>query len=134
MMRAGRPERAASGARLRFDASLSSRPDDAYHRPHDADIAGAAAQVAAKPQPDVPLAGLGEPQDEVARRDQHAGGTEAALQRMLAGERGAQLGGDLVVVEALDGGDARALAGERIGDAGARGNAVEQQRAGAAHP
>jgi hypothetical protein len=35
----------------------------------------------------------------------------AALQAMLCGEGAAQLGGDLVIVEALDGDDVRAVQG-----------------------
>ena len=52
---------------------------------------------------------------------------------MLAGKGRAKLGRDLVVIEAFDGGDAGAVAGHGIGDAGARRHAVEQQRAGAAN-
>src|SRR5439155_14039292 len=93
----------------------------------------AAAQVAAHRLPNLPLVGRLGAQHEVARSDQHAWRAIAALQRVLARERGAQLAHDLVVVEALDRGDARALARHRIGDAGARRFAVDQDGASAAH-
>jgi hypothetical protein len=56
------------------------------------------------------------------------------LQRVLALERGAQLDCDLVVVEALDGGDVSAAAGAGEGDAGADRLAIDEKRAGPANP
>src|SRR5579863_9738439 len=52
---------------------------------------------------------------------------------MLAGEGRTQLGGDFVVVKALDRRDGSALAGHCIGDAGARRHAVKQYGTGAAY-
>ena len=52
---------------------------------------------------------------------------------MFAVERGAQLTHDFVVAEALDGAHLAAFAGHREGDARARGRAVDQHGAGAAH-
>src|SRR5204863_9758251 len=56
----------------------------------------------------------------------------AALQGVRLGEGLAQAGHGGVVVEALDGADMRAVAGHRIGDAGAGDLAVDLHRAGAA--
>ncbi len=51
---------------------------------------------------------------------------------MLARKGRPQLDDDLVFVETFDRGHLRAIAGDRIGDAGPRRHAVEQQRTGAA--
>ncbi len=52
---------------------------------------------------------------------------------MFARKGRAKLGRDLVIIEPFDRGDPRAIAGDRIGDAGTRRHVVEQQRARAAH-
>src|SRR5260370_29667788 len=62
---------------------LRQHPGD---RPDDADIAGAAAEIAAELAADARLVGPGQAGDDVARGGEHAGGTEAALEGMLGGE------------------------------------------------
>jgi hypothetical protein len=52
---------------------------------------------------------------------------------VLAGKSRTQVSGHLVVVQPLEGGDLRPLAGDCIADAGARGRIVDQERACAAH-
>ena len=52
---------------------------------------------------------------------------------VLAGEGRAQLAHHRIVVETLDRRDLGAVTGDRVGDAGARRRAVDQERAGAAH-
>jgi hypothetical protein len=52
---------------------------------------------------------------------------------MFPFERIAKLGGHFVVVEALDRDDFRSVAGHRISDAGADGDAIDQYRAGPAY-
>src|SRR5437016_1235441 len=96
---------------------------------HDADISGAAAKVAAQLEADAPLVGSGKTADDVARGDQHSRRAESALQTMLGRERLPQRGHDGIVLEPLDGRDLRALAKDRIGDAGSRRLTVDQQRA-----
>ena len=101
--------------------------------PHDADIAGAATKVAAHSHADVVLVRRLRAQDEIAAGHQHAGRAIAALQSMFAGKCRTQLRADVIVVEALDRGNARASAGYGIGDARTHRNAVDQHGAGAAH-
>src|SRR6516164_148892 len=96
---------------------------------HDADISGAAAKVAAQLEADAPLVGSGETADDVARRDQHSRRAESALQTVLGRERLPQRGHDGIVLQPFDGRDLRALAKDRIGDAGSRRLTVDQQRA-----
>jgi hypothetical protein len=55
------------------------RLDHASNRIDDAEIAGAAAQIAGKLDPDSALVRVRQPAHDVARRDQHAGRAEAAL-------------------------------------------------------
>ena len=102
------------------------------NRGDDALIAGAAAQVAAELDPDATRVGRGQADHDVARGDQHARRAVAALQAVLGGEGAAQARHDRVVVEALDGAHLGAVAGKRVGDAGARDLAVDLHRAGAA--
>src|SRR5258706_1851346 len=52
---------------------------------------------------------------------------------MLAGKGGAKLNGDFIIIQSFDGGDARSVAGDGVGDAGTRRHVVEQQRACPAH-
>src|SRR5262245_58094329 len=96
---------------------------------HDADISGAAAQVGTELEADAPLVGSGKTADDVARRDQHSRRAESALQTMLGRERLPQRGHDRIVLQPFDGRDLCALAKNRIGDAGSRRLAVDQQRA-----
>src|SRR5215813_4508548 len=96
---------------------------------HDADISGAAAQVAAELEADAPLVGVGKTRDDVARRDQHSRRAEPALQTVLGRERAPQRDHDRVVFQSFDRRDLRALAQDRIGDARPRRLAVDQQRA-----
>src|SRR5580698_3087353 len=123
----------SSRARDRRYAAAPSRIDHRADRAHNSDIAGTAAQVAAHADANRVLVRCTETQDEIARRYQHARCAIAALKCVFAAEGGAQFGGDLVVVEAFDRGDACAVAGRRKGDARARRHVVEQQRARAAH-
>ncbi len=51
---------------------------------------------------------------------------------MFAGKGGAQLRGNLVIIETFDGGDIGAIACHRISDAGARRYAIDQDGAGTA--
>ena len=73
-------------------------------------------------------------QDEIASGDQHSRRAESALHRVLAVEGRAQFDRDLVVVEALDRGDVGAAAGAGKGDARADRLAIDEKRAGPAHP
>jgi hypothetical protein len=111
-----RPELCAPCAGHRDNATGASAGDDALDCTDYADIAGAAAQVAAHSDPNLAFQGGLRPQDEIARGDQHAGSAIAALQSVLARESDAQLFADLIVVEPLDGDDIRAAARHRIGD------------------
>ena len=92
------PIRAPTGPRPRSgaatigrDPALAPGGDDASDRPHDPDIAGAAAKVAAEAQPDAPLVGLTKAKNQIAGGDQHSGRAESALQCVLPVEGGAQL-------------------------------------------
>ena len=128
---AARPPRLVRAAFAAGAARLALR--HAAHRLDDAEIAGAAAEVAGKLDPDALLVGARQALHDVARGDQHAGRAEAALQRVLAREGLAQPLHQRIVVEALDGAHVLPVAGDRKGDAGARRLAVDQDRAGAAH-
>src|SRR5205085_9911832 len=100
---------------------------------HDAHVAGAAAEVARELLADARFVGVGKTQDDVARGDQHSRRAVAALQRVLGGERGAQLRHHRILGEALDRAHLGAFAGEREGDARSCRRAVDLERAGAAH-
>src|SRR5712672_1469019 len=103
--------------------------DHGAYRPHDADISGAAAEIAAQPDPYLALVRHGQAKHEVTRRDQHPRRAIPALQGMLAGKGGAKLNGDFVIIQPLDRGYASSIAGDGVSDAGARRHVVEQQRA-----
>ena len=62
----------------------------ALDRFDDADIAGAAAEIAGQFQADALFVGVRQPRDDVPRRHQHAGRAEAALQAVILGEGFAQ--------------------------------------------
>ena len=135
------PIRAPTGPRPRSgSATIGRNPalapggDDASDRPHDPDIAGAAAKVAAETQPDTPLVGLTKAKNQIAGGDQHSGRAESALQCVLPVEGGAQLDCDLIVIQPLDGRDVGAAAGAGEGDARADRLAVDEQGAGPANP
>ena len=119
---------------IRFGRDIAGAPcfDHGLDRPHDTDIAGAPAQIAAQSDADPALVGLRQAQHEIARGDQHSRRAIAALQRMLAGEGRAKLCRNVVFVEAFDRDDLCPFAGHRIGDARTRRHAVEQHRACAA--
>ena len=70
--------------------------------------------------------------DDIPRRNEHAGRAVAALQRVLGGEGGAQLGHYRVVGVAFDSAHFGAVAADREGDARARRHAVDLERARAA--
>lgn len=118
--------------RQRADALCTARGDDGSNRLHDARISGAAAEIAGEAEADARLVRFRQAQHEVTGRHQHARRAEAALERVLAIEGGAQLGGDGIVVQPLDGDDIRALAGAGEGEAGARRLAIHEDGAGAA--
>ena len=128
------PKPRSGAAAIGASLALASGGDDASDRPHDPDIAGAAAEVAAEAQPDAPLVGLTKAKNQIASGDQHSRRAESALQRVLAVEGGAQLDRDLVVIEALDRRDVGAAAGAGEGDARADRLAVDEQGAGPANP
>ena len=107
--------------------------DDRGDGAHDAHVAGATAKVAREFLADACLVGVGQSQHDVARRDQHPGRAVAALQCMVFVEGRAQGLHDRVVVEAFDGPDACAVAGDGQRDARARRCTVDLQCAGAAH-
>ena len=127
-----RAEALAAAVRDRGDAARTTRREYALRRANDADIARASAEVAAERDANVALARHLHAQHDVPRADQHARCAITALQRVLALECVAQLPGDLVAFETFDRSHLRASAcyGER--DAGARWNAVDQERACAA--
>jgi hypothetical protein len=80
------------------------------HGPDDVLVPGAAAQVARQPFADLLLVGVGVVAQQVDRRDDHTGGTEAALQGVQLVERA--LNGVQCAVGAgqpLDGGNRRAV-------------------------
>src|SRR6516162_6602261 len=114
--------------RQRGESAGATMLQDAANGAYDADISGAAAQVAAQLEADAPLVGSGKTGDDVARRDQHSRRTEPALQTMLGRERLPQRGHDGIALQPFDGRDLRAFAKDRIGNAGSRRLAVNQQR------
>ena len=116
MTRTRGPELCAPCAGHRHNATGAPVGDDALDCTDYADIAGAAAQVAAHSDANLAFRGGFRPQYEIARGDQHAGSAVAALQSVLAGESDAQLLADLIVVETLDGDDIRAAARHGISD------------------
>src|SRR5215217_3733800 len=133
MGRTGGAEGGDAAPRLRRDTAGAAVRDDALDGAHYANIARAAAQVPAHENADLTLVRLGKAQHRVPRGDQHAGGAEAALQRVLAGERVSKLNRHFVM-QAFDRRDYSAVARDGIGDAGARRRPVDQNGAGAAHP
>ncbi len=108
--------------------------DHAAHGVDDAQVAGAPTQVARQLDADALLVGVGAALHDVARRDQHARGAEAALQAMLARECGAQIGHQRVILEAFDRADLLSVALHRERDARARRLTVDQHGAGTAYP
>ena len=123
----------SAAARHRRNAARAPLGDRHLNRADDSHIAGAAAEIAAHGDSNLLLVRVGQPHDEIARRDEHPRCAIAALQRVLARECCAQFAGNLVIIEAFDRGYIGALAGERVGDAGARRNAIDEHRAGAAN-
>src|SRR5258708_39248621 len=71
--------------------------------------------------------------DEIAGADQHAGGTETALQSMLVLECIFQNAHQRILIEAFERADIPAIHGNRERDAGARRLAVDENRAGTAN-
>jgi len=90
-------------------------------------------RIAAQPDPYLAPVRHGQAKHEVARRDQHPRRAIPALQGMLAVKAGAKLNGDFIIIQPLDRGYARSVAGDGVSDAGARRHVVEQQRACPAH-
>src|SRR4051812_6555773 len=133
MAGADRPDGSWPATSARRNPARGARGEDGAPRADDADIAGAAAEIAGKPEPDPPFVRVGQPDHQVARGNQHAGRAVSALQGMLARESGPQLGGDVVLVEALDCRDGASLASDRECQAGAHRLAIEQNGARAAH-
>src|ERR1700730_10094828 len=127
MAGADRPELLASRPSDRLDAPPASLVDDRAYGTKNADIAGAAAQVATQPDADRTFIRRMEAQHKVARRDPHPRRAITALQGLLTGKGRAKLGCDLVVVQAFDRGYSCAVAGSGKGDAGPRRHVVEQQ-------
>ena len=84
--RADRTQNLPPSTRFRRDIACAPRFDHGLDRPHDADIAGAAAQIAAQSDADQAFIGLRQAQHEIARGDQHSRRAVTALQRMFAGE------------------------------------------------
>src|SRR4029077_9330478 len=132
--RTRRPQRLSSAVVLRRYASPTPLVDDRRDGAHDADIAGTPAQIAAQPDADQLLVGMRKAQHQVAGRDEHSRRAVATLQRVLPREGRTQFGSDFVLVEAFDGGHLSSVAAYGIGDARPRRDAIEQHRAGAAHP
>ena len=123
--------RVAVRARRPFAPAL---PCDLPHRRDDPHVAGAPAEVAAELAPDRRIVHRREAGDDVPRRDQHPRRAEAALQGVMPRERIAQRLPDRIVSQAFHGDDLGALAGVRIGDAGADRTPVHEHRARPAHP
>ena len=73
-------------------------------------------------------------QHDVPRSAQHAGRAVTALQRVLGMKGLAQIRHHRIIGIALDGGDPGTIAGSRQGDARTLRRAVDQYRAGTAHP
>ena len=120
-------------AGLLGEAGLAGRGLRALDRFHDADIAGAAAEIAGQLQADALFIGVRQPRDDVPPRHQHSGGAEAALQAVIFGEGLAQQRHDRIGFEPFQRRDLGAVRRSREGDAGSRGRAVDQDRARAAH-
>ena len=118
----------------RADAFGEALVDHLRDGAHDADIAGAAAEIAAEIVADALFVGLVEPQYDVARRDDHAWRAEAALQRVVLGKRPAKGRHDRVGLKAFDRLDHGAVVGVCISDARTDRLAVDQNGAGAANP
>ena len=102
------------------------------NRRHDADIAGAAAEIARQLFADARLVGLGQAGDDVISGSQHAGRAIAALQRVMTAEGIAQQRHHRVVVEALHRAHVRAGAGDGVAQARTHRTAVDHHGAGAA--
>jgi len=124
------PRHRQKRTRLRPLPRVQHPPD----RPHDAVVAGAAAQVARQLKPHLAVVGAGQPQHDVARRHQHARRAVAALQRVLGRERQAQRCRHLVVLQPFDAAHLAPGAVGGVGDAGTRWLPVQQDRARAANP
>src|SRR4051812_30758872 len=135
-MRYARPDRTERNARQRRrdERSLATFPQHPTDRADDADITGAAAEVAAEFESNARFIGFGYARDDIARRHQHRRRAEAALQTMLLRKSSAQRRHDRVVVQALYGGDHGSVAHHGIRDARTRRLTVDQKGAGAAYP
>src|SRR5262249_29205927 len=110
-----------------------ARRDHAFHRVDDAEISRAPAQIAGKLDPDAVRVRVRKPPYNVTRRNQHARRAEAALQAMLTRKCRAELLHDRVGVEAFDRLHRKAVALNRIGDAGARRFIIDQHGTCAAY-
>src|SRR3984893_544571 len=99
----------------------------------DRHVAGAAAEVAAEKFADVAFARIGSPREIMIERNEDAGGTEAALQRVMAAERLLQ---DRETIgrrrQTLNGANFRAVDLRRECEAGAREPSVDLDGASAA--
>ena len=124
--------RGGLGPGLRRDDAGARSRHHALDGVDDAHVAGAAAQVAAHLGADLGAREAALAAHEVARGDQHAGRAVAALQGVRLVKAWRMRRHQRIVVEALDGAHVGAVAGHRVGDAGAGDLAVDLDRAGAA--
>ena len=115
------------------DTSPSARRQHALDCAHDADVAGAAAQIAGQLLADARLIRRRQAEHDVARGDQHAGRAIAALQRVLGAESFAQIRHTASSSKPSMVRTSSAVAADGIGDAGARRRAVDLDGARAAH-
>ena len=99
------------------------------HRAHDVVVAGAAAEVALEPEPDLALGRVGVLLEQRDRGEHHARGAEAALQPMLLVERLLDRMQLPVARQALDRGDRRAVGLDREHRARLHRLAVDEHRA-----
>ena len=77
--------------------------------------------------------GLGFVKQQILRREQHAGRTEATLQRVAITKRSLEIGDLAAIGQSLDGLDGRAMRLRRQHQAGTNDIAIDANRAGAAH-
>jgi len=104
---------------------------DVQNGVHDALVSSATAQVAGQFKTDACLVCVGQTQYDIARRGQHAGRAEPALQCVVAREGRPQQLHYRIVVIAFDGGDLLPRTRHGEGDAGAYWLTVEENGAGA---
>jgi hypothetical protein len=99
---------------------------------HDSCVSGATAYVPAELVPEGSLIQARKPEEDVSGHHQHPGSAKSALQAVLLMEVLSEHVHREIVLHRLQCFDRTSLAGDRQGEAGARGNAVDENRTRAA--